>query len=67
MKLVIALCEARMVEQLCKLFDCVLAAPEDNPPTDTSELERPYLFCLTWSMGAALVYEDREKFNVFVG
>lgn len=56
-----------LVEQLCKLFDCVLAAPEDNPPTDTSELERPYLFCLTWSMGAALVYEDREKFNVFVG
>ena len=56
-----------LIEQLCKLFDCVLAAPEDNPPIDTSELERPYLFCLTWSMGGALVAEDREKFNVFVG
>lgn len=34
---------------------------------DTSELERPYLFSLTWSLGGALVQEDREKFNVFVG
>lgn len=56
-----------LVEQLCKLFDCVLAAPEDNPPMDTSELERPYLFCLTWSCGASLLMEDRDKFNVFVG
>jgi len=56
-----------LVEQFCKLFDCILAAPEDNPPMDTSELERPYLFALTWSLGGALVQEDREKFNVFVG
>jgi hypothetical protein len=41
---------------------------EENPPMlDTSELERPYLFCLTWSLGASLVFEDREKFNIFVG
>ena len=55
-----------LIQQLCKLFDCVIAAPEDNPPMDTSELERPYLFCLTWSMGACLVLEDRDAFNYFV-
>lgn len=56
-----------LVEQFCKIFDCILAAPEDNPPMDTSELERPYLFACTWSLGGALVQDDREKFNVFVG
>ena len=56
-----------LVEQFCKLFDTILLPPEDNPPMDTSELERPYLFCLTWSCGGALVLEDREKFNLFVG
>ena len=56
-----------LIEQLCKLFDCVLAEPEDNPPMDTSELERPYLFCLAWSLGACLISDDREKFNVFTG
>lgn len=56
-----------LVTQLCNLIDTVLLEPEDNPPMDTSELERPYLFCLTWSMGGTLVQDDRDKFNVFVG
>ena len=55
-----------LVQQLCNLIDTVLGAPDDTP-MDTSELDRPYLFCLTWSMGGALIQEDREKFNVFVG
>ena len=57
-----------LVTQFCNLFDCVLPPLEENPPMlDTSELERPYLFCLTWSLGAALMFEDRDKFNIFVG
>ena len=55
-----------LVQQLCNLMDTVLGSVDDTP-VDTSELDRPFLFCLTWSMGGALVQEDREKFNVFVG
>jgi dynein heavy chain len=55
-----------LVEQLCNLIDTVLGAPDDTP-MDTSELDRPFLFCLTWSLGGCLVMEDREKFNLFVG
>jgi dynein heavy chain len=54
-----------LVVQLCNLIDTVLGHP-DETPMDTSELERPYLFCLTWSTGGCLVQEDREKFNSFI-
>lgn len=57
-----------LVTQFCNLFDCLLPPMDENPPMlDTSELERPYLFCLTWSLGASLLSEEREKFNIFVG
>jgi len=40
-----------------------LPEPENNPPQDFVDLEKMYLFSLTWSMGGALTSDDREKFN----
>ena len=55
-----------LVQQLCTLIDTILTEPEDNPPQDFVDLEKPYIFCLTWSCGGALIQEDREKFNQFL-
>jgi dynein heavy chain len=41
--------------------------PENEPPQELEQLEKFYLFCLTWSLGGCLVEEDREKFSQFIG
>jgi len=48
------------------LIDAILPEPEANPPQDFVDLEKPYIFCLVWSVGGALISEDRDKFNQFV-
>jgi dynein heavy chain len=40
--------------------------PEENPPQEVDQLERIFIFCLVWSLGAALTLEDRVKFDQFV-
>lgn len=52
------------VQQLTDLIDSML--PEEDPPEEVEQLEKFYIFCLIWSLGGALVSEDREKFSEFV-
>ena len=55
-----------LVQQLATLIDSILPAPDQNPPQEVEQLERPFIFCLVWSFGGALVSEDRDKFSQFV-
>ena len=55
-----------MVQQLATLIDSILPPPEANPPQEIDQLERLFIFCLIWSLGGALVSEDRDKFSEFV-
>jgi dynein heavy chain len=36
------------------------------PPEDADSLDKFFIFCLTWSLGGALVESDREIFSDFV-
>lgn len=44
----------------------MIPAPDANPPQEVDQLERLYIFCLVWSVGGALIAEDREKFSEFI-
>jgi dynein heavy chain len=57
-----------VVQQLCWLIDAMLPPLDSNPPPpeDADSLEKFFMFCLTWSLGGALVAEDREHFSDFV-
>lgn len=57
-----------LVTQLCWLIDCMLPPLDSNPPPpeDADSLEKFFMFCLTWSLGASLVADDREHFSDFV-
>ena len=55
-----------LVQQLTHLIDAILPEPDANPPQEYEDLQKLYLFCLTWSVGGALVQEDRDKFNAFL-
>ena len=57
-----------LVQQMCWLIDAMLPPLDSNPPPpeDADSLEKFFMFCLTWSLGAALVAEDRELFSDFV-
>lgn len=44
-----------LVQQLTHLIDAILPAPDANPPNEFEDLQKLYLFCLTWSVGGALV------------
>jgi dynein heavy chain len=48
------------------LIDAILPPPDANPPQESEDLQKLFLFCLTWSLGGALVQADREKFNAFL-
>lgn len=42
----------------------MLPAPDaPNVPQEVDQLEKLYIFCLVWSLGGALMSEDREKFS----
>ena len=55
-----------LVQQLCLLIDSLLPAPENNPPQEIDQLEKLFILCLTWSLGGALIAEDRDKFSEFI-
>lgn len=62
---VIPITNIDMVKQLCSTLDAFL------PPAGTEGLERTdvdhvYIFCLIWSIGAALLGPSRIKFDLFV-
>jgi len=54
-----------LVRQFCRLFDSMLPDPEHNTLQEVDQLEMLYIFCLIWSLGGALVSEDRKPFNDF--
>jgi dynein heavy chain len=58
--------DLNMVQQLTYLIDSILPGPDENPPSDFVDLEKLYVFCLTWSLGGSLIDEDRDKFNKFL-
>mmetsp|Transcript_20740 Transcript_20740/g.31957 ORF Transcript_20740/g.31957 Transcript_20740/m.31957 type:complete len:335 (-) Transcript_20740:6171-7175(-) len=53
-----------LIRQLTDLVDSML--PEQDPPEEVEQLEKFFLFCLTWSLGGCLVESDREKFSEFL-
>lgn len=57
-----------LIVQLTDLIDSILPPADANPPPpeDADQLDAFFVFCLTWSLGAALVVEDREVFSDFV-
>ena len=65
-KLIVPQYEASMVNQLCMLLDSCLIGLE-NLPTEASQIESLFVFCVVWSIGACLTSnEDREKFAKFI-
>ena len=59
---VISIPNLDLVKQLCSSLD-VFLAPELE---DKHDIEGVYIFCLVWSMGAALVKESRDRFDEFI-
>lgn len=55
-----------VVRQLTDLIDSMLPEPDQNAPEEFEQLEKFYIFCVVWSLGGALVDEDREKFSDFI-
>lgn len=57
-----------VVQQLTTLIDSILPPMDAQPPPpeDADDLERFFCFCLTWSIGGALVESDREIFSDFI-
>ena len=51
-----------MVKQLCSVLDAFLS----TDLTDPMEIEHTYIYCVIWSLGAALVGSARIKFDAFL-
>ena len=59
---VIAIPNLDMVKQLCSSLDVFLGVEVE----DRHDIEGVYIFCLVWSMGAALVKDSRDRFDQFI-
>ena len=44
----------------------MLPEPNENAPQEVDQLERLYIFCVVWSLGGALMADEREKFSDFM-
>ena len=44
----------------------MLPEPDQNPNDEFDKMDKFYIFCVIWSLGACLIEADREKFNQFV-
>jgi dynein heavy chain len=57
-----------LIVQLTDLIDSMMPPLDDpNPPPEDAEgLDLFFVFCLTWSLGGALVEADREVFSDFL-
>ncbi|MCQ2815655.1 MAG: hypothetical protein MJ252_00165 [archaeon] len=65
-KLIAPQYQASMVNQLCNLIDACLYGL-DQIPTESSQLESLFIFCVVWSVGACLTTkEDKDAFAKFI-
>jgi dynein heavy chain len=62
---VIPITNVDVIKQLCTSLDAFLPVAKDTP-LERQQIEGIYLFSLTWSLGAALIGPDREKFDKFL-
>ena len=53
-----------MVKQLTKLLDFYI--PQDFLIFDNNKLERLFVFCIVWSLGAVIKLKDRKRFNKII-
>jgi dynein heavy chain, axonemal len=44
----------------------MLPEPSENVPQEVDQLERLYVFCVVWSIGGALMADERDKFSDFI-
>ncbi|XP_076801600.1 dynein axonemal heavy chain 8-like [Clavelina lepadiformis] len=58
--------ECMYVQQLLTLLEGLIPQSEDNKPIEKQHLEKLYVFCLMWSLGALLELNDREKMEIFL-
>eukprot|EP00992_Anisonema_acinus_P002258 TRINITY_DN10608_c1_g1_i2.p1 TRINITY_DN10608_c1_g1~~TRINITY_DN10608_c1_g1_i2.p1 ORF type:complete len:2266 (+),score=796.72 TRINITY_DN10608_c1_g1_i2:1-6798(+) len=63
-KLVLPLTDLNLVVQLCTLLQTILT-PKKNI-TEPKALESILIFCLVWSVGAAVDQGDRKRFDAFL-
>jgi len=57
-----------MIQGCCNLLDGLLAVSDlaSNPDQLANELERLFIYALTWSVGGNLEVEDRRKFTQYI-
>ena len=57
-----------LVRQCCNMLDCLLT--EDRKDLDATVLEATFIFCLVWSVGAAVIqkqgFDDRDLMDKFI-
>ena len=64
LKTVIPIPNISMITQLCNMLQSILT--EERNITDPAVLESVFIFCLTWSIGGALLEECHEAFDKVV-
>lgn len=60
------LLECNYITQSVNLLEGLLPAKEVSGFAGSKHLERLFVFCLMWSLGALLELEDRDKLEVFI-
>ncbi|CAM9109021.1 unnamed protein product [Choristocarpus tenellus] len=60
---VIPITNLDLVKQLCSSLEAFLGT---NAVEDSTDVEGIYMFCIVWSIGAALVKDSRDRFDAFV-
>ena len=68
LSLVVPQSNMNLTKQLCAMLDAALGpATADGPELEDSEVaEGIFVFACLWSIGAAVVVKDRERFNQFI-
>lgn len=54
------------IQQMCNLIDGMMPPVEQNPSDEIEKMDKFFIFCVIWSIGACLIDDDRDKFNAFI-
>lgn len=65
-KPVMAVSRIGAIEGCCHLLDGILDICEFSSHDLSNEVERVFLYCLSWSLGGLLEIEDRQKFTQYL-